>query len=108
MVRRLHALISWKVKWESSLLASLSLDGRGVWDTCICMAESLPCSPETTQYLFINWLYLKIKVKKKENTCLPNKQTHRKRDQMVGYQRREEERRELEDSGPKVQAFSYK
>ena len=50
----------------------------------------------------------KIKVKKKENTCLPNKQTHRKRDQMVGYQRREEERRELEDSGPKVQAFSYK
>ena len=27
-----------------------SLDGRGVWrrmDTCICMAESLCCSPET-------------------------------------------------------------
>ena len=27
-----------------------NLDGRGVWgrmDTCICMAESLPCSPET-------------------------------------------------------------
>ena len=74
------------------------------------MAESLPCSLETTQYLFINWLYLKRKVKKKKKkkTCLPNKQTHRKRDQMVGYQRREEERRKLEDSGPKVQAFSYK
>ena len=58
----------------------------------------------------INWLDLKTKVKKKKKnkTCLPNKQTHRKRDQMVGYQRREEERRELEDSGPKVQAFSYK
>lgn len=27
-----------------------SLDGRGVWgrmDTCMCMAESLRCSPET-------------------------------------------------------------
>ena len=27
-----------------------SLDGRGIWgrlDTCICMAESLHCSPET-------------------------------------------------------------
>jgi len=50
----------------------------------------------------------KEKLKRKKKTCLPNKQTHRKRDQMVGYQRREEERRKLEDSGPKVQAFSYK
>ena len=33
-----------------------SLGGRGVWgrmDTCICMAETLHCSPETTSTLFI-------------------------------------------------------
>ena len=33
-----------------------SLDGRGVWgrmDTCICMAESLHCSPETITMLLI-------------------------------------------------------
>ena len=31
-----------------------SLDGRGVWgkmDTCICMAESLCCPPETVTLL---------------------------------------------------------
>ena len=29
-----------------------SLDGRGVWrmDTCICMAESLRCSPERLKF----------------------------------------------------------
>ena len=35
-----------------------SLDGRGVWkrmDTCICMAESLCCSPETTTTLLISY-----------------------------------------------------
>ena len=35
-----------------------SLDGRGVWermDTCICMAESLSCSPETTTTLLIGY-----------------------------------------------------
>ena len=35
-----------------------NLDGRGVWrrtDTCICMAESLPCSPETTTTLLIGY-----------------------------------------------------
>lgn len=34
-----------------------SQDGRGVWgrrDTCICMAESLPCSRETTTTLLIS------------------------------------------------------
>ena len=37
-----------------------SLDGRRVWgemDTCICMIESLHCSPETIITLFVNWLY---------------------------------------------------
>ena len=37
--------------------------------TCICMAESLRCKPETVTTLFVNWLYLntKLKVKKKQN-----------------------------------------
>ena len=49
-----------------------SLDGRGVWDrrdTCISMAESCHCSPETTTTLFVisyisiqNKIYLKKKV----------------------------------------------
>ena len=37
-----------------------SLDGRDVWrrkDTCVCMAESLRCPPETITALFVNWLY---------------------------------------------------
>ena len=40
--------------------------------TCICMAESLRCKPETVTILFVNWLYLnkklKVKKKKKNNT----------------------------------------
>jgi len=35
-----------------------SLDGRGVWgrmDTCMCMAKSLPCSPETITTLLIGY-----------------------------------------------------
>ena len=41
-----------------------SLDGRevlGRMDTCICMAESLCCSLETTTTLLGNWLYIKTK-----------------------------------------------
>ena len=37
-----------------------SLDGRGVWRRkyiCICMAETLCCSPETITTLFANLLY---------------------------------------------------
>ena len=44
-----------KAIWYSVLCGSL--DGRGVWgrmDTCICMAESLRCSPETITALFIS------------------------------------------------------
>ena len=36
-----------------------SLDGKGVWermDICICMAESLHCSPETTTILLIGYI----------------------------------------------------
>ena len=35
-----------------------SLDARGVWgrmDTCLCMAESLHCSPETTTTLLTGY-----------------------------------------------------
>ena len=35
-----------------------SLDGRGVWrrmETCICMADSLCCSPETITILLIGY-----------------------------------------------------
>ena len=34
-----------------------SLNGKGVWgrmDTCICMAETLHCSPETATILFVS------------------------------------------------------
>ena len=42
-----------------------NLDGRGVWgkmDTCICMAESLLCSPETVTTLFVNWLCMRAQL----------------------------------------------
>ena len=44
------------------------LDGRGVWggmDTCICMAESLPCSPETIATFLIGYTPIKKKSFKK-------------------------------------------
>ena len=53
------------LKWISNkgLLCSSvlgdSLDGRGVWgrmDTCICMAESLCCPPETITALLIGYV----------------------------------------------------
>ena len=45
-----------------------SLDGRGVWermDTCICMAESLCCSPETLTTLLIGYTPIQNKKLKK-------------------------------------------
>ena len=43
---------------QGSLLdVSGSLGGRGVWgrmDTCVCMAESIHCSPETVTSLLID------------------------------------------------------
>ena len=46
--------------WHRELCSMLcgSLDGRGVWcrmDTCICMPESLPCSPEAITTLLIGY-----------------------------------------------------
>ena len=41
-----------------------SLDGRGVggrMETCICVAESFRCSPETVTTLFIGYTQYKIK-----------------------------------------------
>jgi len=37
-----------------------SLDGKGVWggiDICVCIAESLHCSPGNITTLFVNQLY---------------------------------------------------
>ena len=47
--------------WYMELCSMLcgSLDGRGIWgrmDTCICMAESLHCSPETIIILLIGYI----------------------------------------------------
>ena len=44
--------------WNSCSVLRASLDGRGVWerrDTCVCMAESLCCSPETITALLIGY-----------------------------------------------------
>ena len=41
------------------LMLCRSLDGRGVWgrmDTCVCMAESLCCPPETITTLLISYV----------------------------------------------------
>ena len=46
-----------------------SLDGRGIWgrmDTCICMAESLCCLPETITTLLISYIPI-------QNKCLLKK-----------------------------------
>ena len=45
-----------------------NLDGRGVWgrmDTCICMAESLFCSPETITIMLISFTLVQNLKKKK-------------------------------------------
>ena len=55
-----------------------SLDGRGVWgrmDTCICMAESLHSSPETTTTLLIFYIPVQnksLKFEKEKNYLVPN------------------------------------
>ena len=62
---------------ELSSVIYASLDGMGVrgrMDTCICMAESLHCSPETTTTLLIGLSqnkkkYLKLK---KKMSCILN------------------------------------
>ena len=41
-------------------------------DTCICMAESLRCLPETITTLFVNWLYHNTKLK-----CVKKKTQYR-------------------------------
>ena len=48
---------------ELCLMLCGSLDGRGVWrrmDTCICMAESLCCPPETIT-TFLKFLQERIR-----------------------------------------------
>ena len=63
-----------------------SLDGKEVWgrmDTCICMAESLPCSSETTTAFLIGYTptqnifgFKKIKLK---NVFQKEKNNNKKR-----------------------------
>ena len=65
---------------ELCSMLCVSLDGTGVWgamDTCICMAESLCCLPETITMLFVNQLSPQYNLKSlkkttqgiKENIC---------------------------------------
>ena len=55
-----------------------SLNGREVWgrmDTCICMAQSLHCSPETITTLFIGYIPIQnLKVQKKNKSKNKEKQ----------------------------------
>ena len=53
---------TWYSTWNSTQCHVGSLDGRGVWrrmDACVCMAESLHYSPETTTKLLIGYVYAK-------------------------------------------------
>ena len=61
---------------ENCLVLCGSLDGRGVWkrtDTCVCVAESLPCSPGIITTLLVGYTPVQnrkfsLKKKKKKNT----------------------------------------
>ena len=51
-----------------------SLDGRGVWgrmDTCICMAESLCCSPEIVTTLLIGYQSVQFSRSVMSNSATP-------------------------------------
>ena len=53
---------------ELCLMLCGSLDGRGVWgrvDTCVSMAESLCCAPETIMTLLIGYIPVQNKKFKK-------------------------------------------
>ena len=57
-----------------------SLDGRfcGRMDACVCMAESLHCSPETLTALIVNLLYpIQNKKHEKQNKTKQNQQAKR-------------------------------
>ena len=55
--------------WNCPVLCD-SRDWRGVSgrkDTCICVAHSPPCLPESITALFVNWLYPNTKLKVEKN-----------------------------------------
>jgi len=57
-----------------SMICGSSLDGRGVWgrmDTCICMAESLCCLPETIITLLNSYIPMQNKKFKNNTKMLP-------------------------------------
>ena len=61
--------------WNSCSMLCASLDGRGVWerrDTCICMAESFCCSPETTRTVLIVYNLIQNKNFKQTKLTTPD------------------------------------
>ena len=61
--------------WNSTQSFRASLDGRGLWgrmDTCICTAESLQGSPESTEHCLLALPIYKIRSLKHSN----NKNIH--------------------------------
>ena len=69
-----------------------SLDGRGVWrrmDTCICMAESLVCSPETITTLLIGYIPIQnkkfFKKKKRIAKMLERRKTGNKKGNLLYF-----------------------
>ena len=67
-----------RIHWDSSpswyfpLKSVTAEGGRGVWgriDTCICVAEALPCLPETTEHcLLISYTPIQNRKLKKKKT----------------------------------------
>ena len=65
--------------WNSAPRYVGSLDGRGAWrrmDTCIYMAQSLPCSPETITTLLISCTPIQNKMLKKLKNKMGNQPAH--------------------------------
>ena len=59
---------------EPSSMLYGSLDGRKTWgrmDTCICMAQSLHCSPETVITLFVNRLAVQFSLSVMSDSAIP-------------------------------------
>ena len=66
--------VMWQHGWDGSLVENGYMYIYGVWGrmvTCICMAKSLHCSPETITTLLISYTPMQNKkLKKVEHFCL--------------------------------------
>ena len=70
-----HPLIEQFPNMELCSMLCASLDGRGVWgrmDPCMCMAESLCCSPKTTVLIGYTPIQNNKKVQKKRKIWCPS------------------------------------